>query len=488
MAIILLILLATVGLLDAAYLTYVHLFETGACGAGSGCGEVLGSPYATVLGTPLSGYGMGFYLAILVAGWMSLDDHRRSQSVRWISLLSIVASLGSLYLLYLQAVVIGAWCPFCMVSAAISFALLVISLRFRKSEGTLQPFLGPLNSRDLIPILVPLITIPIVVRSLDQSVQARTSGPAQLVDDSVVARIGQREITANEIDEGIRLKLYETRNQYREEWLDRQVLETAAEEKGVDVRTLVSEEVYKKIDVTEEEIEARYQEVKHRIPKNVPKASILPNIRNEIGSRKSKGALEAYVSQLRESYGTSFTVSPRERFSFDPNPPGGPTKGPENAAVTIVEFSDLECGYCSRAHSYLNELMDRRGDQIRIVFRHLPLSMHEHAQGAAEVAACAQEQNLFWPLVDLLFANQKDLERDKVLEHAVSVGVDSRQLQDCLDAGRGKRSVEADVADADQLGISSTPTFFINGHYVGSLPKDGLDALIDRELLAAGRF
>jgi len=112
--------------------------------------------------------------------------------------------------------------------------------------------------------------------------------------------------------------------------------------------------------------------------------------------------------------------------------------------------------------------------------------MHPHAFFAAELAVCSHRQGQFWPLADLLFKQQKTFSDNKIRMFAEQVGLDMVQLDKCIDSGEGKRAVEADIAEGDALGISSTPSFFVNGHYIGSLPPGGLDALIDRELGLAG--
>jgi protein-disulfide isomerase len=213
---------------------------------------------------------------------------------------------------------------------------------------------------------------------------------------------------------------------------------------------------------------------------------VTPNIRDEIAGRKRKGALDTFVRTLSQRYGTFYTAPISERFTFTSNERNGPEKGPADAPVTIVEYSDLECSYCSRAHSYLGELAKRRGDEIRIIYKHYPLEMHPHAFFAAEIAVCAHRQGQFWPLADLLFKQQKTFSDNKIRMFAEQVGLDMVQLDKCIDSGEGKRAVEADIAEGDALGISSTPSFFVNGHYIGSLPPGGLDALIDRELGLAG--
>jgi uncharacterized membrane protein/predicted DsbA family dithiol-disulfide isomerase len=480
---LILLTLALIGLADAIYLTLGHLFDAGAC-AGSSCGRVLGSPHAHLLGIPVSGFGVGLYAGLLISAWRSLDPTLREQSVRWISLLSLLAALPTVWFLILQAFVIRAWCPFCVLSAVIILTTLAISLAWRYRTRSFRPFVGNLFVRDAIPVAAVLIILPLSLLPIEAGL-ARSPSESSLPDETV-ARIGNRQIRASEIDRAIHLKLYQARNGYRQEWLDRELLETAAKELGTDVRSYLQAEVYANIDITQEEIDKRYEEIKDRVPRNVPRESVLRNVRNEIANRKSKTALDAQVDNLMRRYGTVYRIPASERFVVDPNPRGGPNTGNPNAPVTIIEFSDLECRHCAKAHFHLKELLGKRSGEIRLIFRHLPLDMHPNAREAAEIAACAEEQNMFWPLVDILFSETDPLTTDRVMGFADGAGLDTSKLEACIDTGKGREIVEADIAEADALGLSSTPSFFVNGHYVGSLPKAGLEPVIQSELRSSG--
>ena len=475
---LILLLLSALGALDATYLTFAHLFGSGVCASGSGCGEVMASPYSKLFGIPLSTYGLGLYLAILLTAWRGLRPTDRDNAIRLTFLLAAVGIIPTGILIYLQAAVIKAWCPFCVGSAVLMTLLLIVSARERSRLGSGDT---PSSSRELVPVALAIILPTLLYIPLHAGV-GDASGNRLIGGTEVVARIGTREITAAEVDRGIRLKHDTMRNGLREEWIDRQVLEAAAAERGMEVREFVQKVIFSSIEITPQEIDRRYKEIKARLRPGTTKESVASNIRSELGNKKNKGKLESYVKDLRAKYGTVFRVPISERFAFDPNPRGGPEKGSPDAPVTIVEFSDFECSYCARAHTQLKSLIDRRSKDVRVIFRHLPLDMHEHARHAAEVAACANKQGKFWELADLLFKEQTHLDRDKIREHATTVGVNLVLLDACLESGEGGRIVQADIADAHNLGISSTPTFFINGHHIGSMPQGGLDPLIDQEL------
>ncbi len=341
-------------------------------------------------------------------------------------------------------------------------------------------------SREMIPVGLAIALPPLLFAGLEAGVDgarldARTPPP------EVVARIGERQVTLAEMDRAIRLRVQKEKDKYRSDWLDRQVLEHEAAARGLDVRELVKQEVHSKIDISQAEVDRRWEQIKGRLKPGTTRADVEGDIRNELGQRRAEPALRAYVAELKVRYGTSFQPPLSERFALDPNPRGGPAVGSLDAPVTVIEFSDLECSYCAQAHARVQYLVKRRPDDVRVVYRHLPLPNHKHARLAAEVAACAQGQGLFWALADSLFRNQRNLESEQIRTYAEQVGLDMARVDACLASGESERLVEADIEEARALGVTSTPTFFVNGDYVGSLPKGGLEQIVDRELARLGR-
>jgi protein-disulfide isomerase len=165
-----------------------------------------------------------------------------------------------------------------------------------------------------------------------------------------------------------------------------------------------------------------------------------------------------------------------------------PSKGPKNAPVTIIEFSDFQCPYCSRVVPVLKEIHDAYGDKVRVAFKHLPLDMHPFAQTAAEAAMAANEQGKFWEMHDKLFANQQQLDRLSLDKYAADVGLNVPRFKAALDSGKYRERVKQDAAEAAKLGISGTPTLFVNGHkLVGAQPFPMFKTAIDKELAAKGK-
>ena len=162
-----------------------------------------------------------------------------------------------------------------------------------------------------------------------------------------------------------------------------------------------------------------------------------------------------------------------------------PSIGPENAPITLIEFSDYECPYCKEwfATTY-SQLMSAYPGKIRFVYRDFPLSgLHPNASPAAEAADCAGEQGQYWPFHDKLFGSQLALGPTAYTTYASNLGLDMARFQNCLDTHTYKTVVEANYAFANNLGVNSTPTFFINGlAVVGAQPFAVFKQIIDQEL------
>jgi protein-disulfide isomerase len=163
---------------------------------------------------------------------------------------------------------------------------------------------------------------------------------------------------------------------------------------------------------------------------------------------------------------------------------GFPSIGPEDAPITIIEFSDYQCPYCRRWHQQVYQsLFNAYPGKIRLVYRHFPLtSIHPDAFPAAEAAMCAGEQNAYWQFHEKLFSSSA-LGSDVYTQYAQELGLDMETFTSCLTEGRYREAIQADLDFAMNLGVRSTPTFFINGlAIVGAQPLDIFKQIIDKEL------
>jgi Na+/H+ antiporter NhaA len=181
--------------------------------------------------------------------------------------------------------------------------------------------------------------------------------------------------------------------------------------------------------------------------------------------------------KVRALFGTAEATAD---LALDVDPERDHVRGPEDAPVTLVEYGDFECPYCGRAEPAVRELLAQFGDEVRYVWRHLPLTdVHPHAQLAAEAAEAAAAQDAFWPMHDRMLDRQDALRASDLIDHAGALGLDVERFRDDLRQHAGAGRVAEDVDSADLSGVSGTPSFFVNGrrHY-GAYDIDALSTAV----------
>jgi len=305
---------------------------------------------------------------------------------------------------------------------------------------------------------------------------------------SVVASVEGVTIDASELEAagGARLftlytQEYQLRKQLLDDIINKKLFEKEAKARGISVDELTRIEVDgKAAPVTQAEAKAFYDENKGRFGQT-PEAEALPRI--EAGLRQQRIATRRteYVATLRKAASVKVMLEP-PRVKLESV--AGPAKGPESAPITIVEYADFQCPYCTRALDSLKQVEQKYAGKVRIVFRDFPLAqIHPFAAKAAEAGACANDQGKFWPMHDKLFANQTKLALTDLKQHATDLGLDAEAFGTCLDSGKHTAEIKKSVEEGQRYGLSGTPSFFINGRLiVGAQPYEGFAQVIDEEL------
>ena len=191
------------------------------------------------------------------------------------------------------------------------------------------------------------------------------------------------------------------------------------------------------------------------------------------------------AAQNANTAGVNDTAAGQPTARYEVSVDDDPAWGPVDAPITIIEFSDFECPYCTKwALEVWPAIQAKYPDQVRLVYRDFPLtSIHPNAAPAANAAGCANEQSLFWEYHDLLFAAGQGLGTAAYETYAADLGLDMTLFRACLNEGRYNAEVDADQQYALQLGIQSTPTFFVNGiALIGAQPFEVFEQVIDQEL------
>jgi protein-disulfide isomerase len=169
-----------------------------------------------------------------------------------------------------------------------------------------------------------------------------------------------------------------------------------------------------------------------------------------------------------------------------------PVKGAPAAKVTIVEYTDFQCPFCSRGYTTVEQLLKDYDGKVKVVYKALPLNIHNWAEDSAVAAACVAEQNkdAFWKYYSFFFQNQATIKKDtlneKVMSMAKENGLDEAALKTCIDTKKTLPQVQADMKEAQSLGFNSTPSFMVNGMpLIGAKPIEEFKQIIDAELAAA---
>ena len=321
-------------------------------------------------------------------------------------------------------------------------------------------------------------------------------GPQKQDPSAPVARLGGQTVTAGELDELVKKDLAQLEQQYQEQryQLRRQALESMlrkrafeakAKQKGVTTEELIDKDVAQKIpNPSDEEIRALYDRAKASGQQLPPIDQVKPDIIRFIKSQKGQGVLAEYYEGLKKEMNIEVLLPPYEppKVTVDAT---GPSKGPAAAPITIVEFSDYECPFCVKAEPTMKDLLAAYPDKIRLVYRDFPLPMHPRAPKAAEAAHCAGDQGKYWEMHDRLVANATKLEAKDLKVYARDVGVDGGKFDQCLDSGEKGKLVDMHKKAGEEVGVTGTPAFFINGRQLsGAQPLEAFRAIVDQELKA----
>jgi protein-disulfide isomerase len=349
---------------------------------------------------------------------------------------------------------------------------IITHLREERQREVAQSFAERLRSANQIKILSPKATPP--------------TTPADR--NRVFATIDNQSITSSDIENSLSPLIFEVKKQvykllkdHVELKINDLLLEREAQKRKLTARALLDAEVNTKVPtITETEAQAFYNENKNRI--NGDYSQVKAQIFQYLQEKASHKASLDYAEKLRKAANIKVYLTEPQPPIFTISIDDQPSKGNPNSSVTIVEFTDYQCVSCAKVLPVIDRILKEYGERVRFVVRDFPLSQHPNAMKAAEAAEAAREQGKYWEYAEMLFRNQSALEVPKLKEYATAIKLDRTRFDAALDSGKFADKVSQDRIDANKIGVSSTPSFYVNGQYVPEYTYESLKASIEAAL------
>lgn len=278
----------------------------------------------------------------------------------------------------------------------------------------------------------------------------------------------------------IKTQIFDIQRQGLNAIIDQKLLDEAAKKAGLSVPDLIKKEVNEKVgEISDKEVSDFYEQNKVRF-KGKTLDDVKGTLKQQLVARKASVYRTNFLDRLKDSADIKILI---QRPIIDVSVDDDPMRGDKDAVVTIIEFTDYQCPFCSRARPTVNRIIEEYKDNVRYVLRDYPLNFHPFAQKAAEAAQCAGDQDKYWEYSNILWDNQRALDLADLKKYAQQVGLKQAEFDQCLDSGKFEAEVQKDFADGAKAGVSGTPSFFINGQMItGARPFEQFKEIIDMEI------
>ncbi len=312
------------------------------------------------------------------------------------------------------------------------------------------------------------------------------SVPTPAGSGAILAQLNGQPITEEEVRKvagpqlvQAEVGLYEARKEGIDQIIEDRLLEEAAKKKGISKADLLKKEVFDKIKVADADIEKFYKENKERIS-NKPLEEVKENIRGFLYQEGHQKIYGGFIGDLKKKAKVEFLISvPKVEIEEG----DWPAQGPKGAPIRLVEFTDYQCPFCSRARPAINQVLDEYKGKVRYILRDFPLSFHKDSIKAHEAAHCAGDQGKYWEMNKKLWENQKAIAVEDLKKYAGEIHLKKDPFNQCLDSGKYQAKVQESVQYGQKVGVSGTPAFFINGRMIsGARPFASFKEIIDDEL------
>jgi protein-disulfide isomerase len=363
-----------------------------------------------------------------------------------------------------------------------------------------------MKSRNILAfgLMLVVTALPVLAKEKKEKTAAPPSSSSASGEAGVAAYLGSEPISMDDVNKAAEAGMERLRQQdaaykrqvaqdtynIRRAALD-QLVQDKLLAKEAAARSMTADDLAKaEIDgkagePTPDEIKDFYEKNKARMAgKTLEQAS--PDIEKGLRQMKLQTRRGVFLKDLQDKAQLKVLLEPpRVDMKVPAGWPG--SKGPEKAAVTLIEFSDFQCPYCKRAQPTIDQLLTDYGNKIRFVYRDYPLQFHPRAMPASIAVHCAAEQGKYWEMFNNLMKEQGDLGDEDLKKRAAAVGVDAAKFAACYDGKKPEAAIKASFDDGAAAGVTGTPSFFVNGRMiVGAKPVEEFKALIDEELARAG--
>jgi len=332
-----------------------------------------------------------------------------------------------------------------------------------------------------------------VAKNKDSKADAPVAAPAAMASGSgaTVATVGGVAVTDSELTTAAASQLlklrsdeYNIKRRVLDELIIQMLIDKEAAARKMSAEDLMKAEVDAKTPaVTEDEKKAFYEANKARFG-DKPQEEAMKMIEPSLRQQRLNQRRQEFINELRAKADVKVMLDP-PRMPVQVG--DAPFRGPADAPITIVEYSDFQCPFCGRAAPTVKQIEERYQGKVRVAYKDFPLSFHQFAQKASEAGLCAKDQGKFWEMSDRLFANQQKLQVTDLKEHALAIGLAAEPFNQCLDSSKYAAVIQKNQEEGGKFGVTGTPAFFINGRsLVGAQPFDNFALIINEELERAG--
>lgn len=328
-----------------------------------------------------------------------------------------------------------------------------------------------------------------------------TAGGAPTCDslgNAVVATADGVEIRGDEVESAtngqtfqLRQQIFEARRGWVQNEIAKRLVEREAKKEGLGLEEFLEKKISggsKPVSDTDVQMFYRANQAMMKKPDGTVASldEVKDRIREHLEGQGKGQKRQEYLAKLIEDNKVKILMEPLDPPTIEVSVDDDPSKGPKDAPVTIVEFSDFQCPACRQADFRMLDLLKQFEGKVHFVYRDFPLTRHKDAVPASVAANCAKEQGKYWEFHELLFQNQNNLKPADFTRHAETLKLDMKKFAECQTDPKWVAEVNKDLEDGEKAGVNSTPSFFVNGKLVPGANIAEITRLIEKELAKAG--